>query len=537
MPSSPDKSDASTAAKRLLVAAECLLIAAIFAAAGSWPTPDVNEAVYLAKARHAADPSWGRGDFFLETPDAHGVFYRLIGPIAVALPLDQAAWVARIIGWGALAVGFRHAVAPLLASAWSRVVAAALFSIALRHTTAAGEWVIGGCEAKVFAWALVLGGLGEIARGRFAAAFCLEGAATAFHPLVGGWSLVATTATWLAAGRPLPTSGRGAALAAVTVAAVLAAVGIVPAIGLTAIADPAACAEATRIYVVERLSHHLLARKFADGMVARHVLAVGVWWLLHRLVAATPARGRITIFTAAALGVSIVGGLLSLAEPLAPSAVLAILRFYWFRLADVAVPFALSTTAAAVLEEEPACRRLFATRPTVIRLVTVAVIMADLAVQSLHWPLPGREGVIPRSDVKVNPLPWADVCDWVREHVPPESRFLTPRGATSFTWRTNRSEVVSWKNSPQDVASLIEWRRRIVDCFSRDGGLVEMERSTASLGSERVRAVATRYGADHLIVPIDAPLVDAIPGERLYANGGYAVYRLTLPEPPPPAAR
>ena len=33
-------------------AAECLLIAAVFAAAGAWPAPDVNEAVYLTKARH-----------------------------------------------------------------------------------------------------------------------------------------------------------------------------------------------------------------------------------------------------------------------------------------------------------------------------------------------------------------------------------------------------------------------------------------------------------------------------------------------------
>lgn len=537
MPSRADKSDASTAAKRLLVPAECLLIAAIFAAAGSWPTPDVNEAAYLTKARHAADPAWGQGDFFLETPDAHGVFYLLIGPLAGALPLEGAAWIGRIIGWAGLAVGFRHAVVPLLASAWGRVVAAALFSLALRHTTAAGEWVIGGCEAKVFAWALVLGGLGEIARGRFAVAVCLGGAATACHPIVGGWSLLATTATWLAAGRPWPTTGPRAAVVAVAVAAVLAAVGIVPALGLTATADPAACTEAIRIYVVERLPHHLLPRTFADGMVARHVLAAGVWWLLHRLVVATPARGRITMFTAAALGISLGGGLLSLAEPLAPAAVLAMLRFYWFRLADVAVPFALSTTAAAALEEGSVCRRLFAARPTVIRTAAVAVIMADLAVQGLHWPLPGRAGLIPRSDAKVNALPWADVCDWVRAHVPPEARFLTPRGAASFTWRTNRSEVVSWKNSPQDVASLIEWRRRIVDCFSRDGGLIEMERSTASLGSDRLRAVATRYGADHLIVPIDAPLIEAIPGERLYANSGYAVYRLTLSGPPPPAAR
>ena len=82
---------------------ETLLVALLFAAAAAWPTPDVNEAVYLTKARHATNPAWAAGDFFLDTPDAHGVFYLLAGPLAAALPLDQAAWVGRIAGWLAVA--------------------------------------------------------------------------------------------------------------------------------------------------------------------------------------------------------------------------------------------------------------------------------------------------------------------------------------------------------------------------------------------------------------------------------------------------
>ena len=67
---------------------ELLAILAVFAAAGAWPVPDVNETAYLTKARHYADPAWCQGDFFLETPDAHGVFYLLMGPIAAAVSLD-----------------------------------------------------------------------------------------------------------------------------------------------------------------------------------------------------------------------------------------------------------------------------------------------------------------------------------------------------------------------------------------------------------------------------------------------------------------
>jgi hypothetical protein len=505
------------------------VIAIMFAAAGAWPVPDVNEAVYLTKARHAADPGWGRGDFFLETPDAHGVFYLVAGPLAAAVPLERAAWIGRIAGWAALAAGFRHAAVPLVTDGWARVLAAAFFSLALRNTTAAGEWVIGGCEAKVFAWAFVLGALGELACGRFAWAFCLSGAATAVHPIVGGWALVATVATWLVAGRPAAATGRAVALAAVGAGLLMAAAGVVPALGLTAGADPAARAAATRIYVVERLPHHLLVRTFADGMVARHVLAVMTWWLLHRLAVPTPARGRIATFTAAALAISLAGCGISLLEPWAPAAVHGLLRYYWFRLADVAAPFALATTLAAVLADPSTCGRLAPLRPGLIRAAAVAAIAVDLAVQSGHWPLPGRTTLVPRCDAKVAAPEWADICAWVRDNTPADACFLTPRGAASFTWRTGRREVVSWKNSPQDVASLIEWRRRIIDCFARTGGIVDLERSTATLGSDRVRSVAERYGADHAIVPLDAPPGDPVPGTLLHANGGYAVYRLNPP--------
>jgi hypothetical protein len=539
MRAAEDESGGGGAAAWGRAVAECLLVAAAFAASGAWPAPDVNEAVYLTKARHAADPAWGRGDFFLETPDAHGVFYLLMGPLAASVPLDQAAWIGRIAGWLLVAVGFRQATLPLLPSGWARLLAALLFSVALRHTTAAGEWVIGGCEAKVFAWAAALGGIGAVAADRFPAACCACGVATAFHPIVGGWSLVATAVTWgvermragQSADRPRPGGGwaswRDVALISGGVAA--AAAGVVPALQLTAGVDAATRAAATKTYVVERLSHHLLARTFADGMIARHLLAVAVWWLLCFMVPATPARRRVTVFTWAALGISAAGVAVSLLEAWAPETAYAVLRYYWFRLADVAVPFALATTVAAALADGRSAARLAAGRPAWLVAAVVGLLAIDLAVQSRHWPLPGRTAVAPRADNKLAADGWADICGWVREHTPPDACFLTPRGAASFTWRTDRREVVSWKNSPQDAASLVAWRKRIVDCFSRSGSLVEMERSTVSLGPDRLREVAERYAADHVIVPLDAPLIETIPGERLHANESYAVYRLSGP--------
>ena len=514
------------------VIAEVTLLALLCAASGAWPVPDVNETVYLTKARHAVDPDFGRGDFFLETPDGHGLFFKLFGALSAGLPLDTAAWLGRWAGWLAVAVGVWWALRPLLPRAAARIAAGALFALALRQTTAAGEWVLGGCESKVFAWGFVLAAAGVFARGRVAPAWALAGIGTALHPLVGGWAQVALVlAAWWSRAELAPWKATDPVWVAAGAAA--AAVGVVPALALTAGADAAERLAAARIYVVERLPHHLLPRTFADGLWARHVLAVCVWFLLRGRLPSTPERRRSDRLTLAALAISGAGVLVSLAEGVAPGAVYGLLRYYFFRLADVLVPLSLATTVAAVLADKDVVGRLVPLPVPVTRALAALLLAADVAGQSGHWPLPGRTTPSPRADARVDAPAWRDACRWVAANVPADARFLTPRGAASFTWFTGRAEVVGWKNSPQDVRSLLEWRRRMIDCYSRDGSLRGMVNSTAELGGERAAAAVARYGATHAIVPVDVPGVDGFGWELLHRAGVYAVYRIPAAAPTP----
>ncbi len=513
--------------------AEIICITALFAAAGAWAVPDVNEAHYLTKARHFSNPTWVAGDFFLETSEAHGVFYQFLGPLAVALTLEQAAWVGRWLGWLALACGFRHAAQPLLAAGAARLLAAAIFSLALRHTTAAGEWLIGGCEAKVFSWAMVLAAAGEIAWGRLAVAWVALAAATAAHPIVGGWGmgamvlercLTARTTLWQ---NTSPWNMRTGFL--VVAGVLVAGVGIVPALSLTSGVEPDVRVAATHIYVVERLSHHLLVRTFADGFIARHVLAILLWAAVLRLSPSSPARQRAAGFTIAAIVLSAIGCGISLLEPVAPDMTYGLLRFYWFRLADGLVPLSLSLAVASLV-----WGGLWQFWQRIGMAAMICFLGADLFHESRHWPLPWRHTLVARSDSKMQAAAWQDICEWVRDNTPADACFLTPRGASTFTWRTGRREVVAWKNMPQDPKSLVEWRARIVDCFSHDGTLNALERSTVSLGLQRMQLVAQRYGANYAVVPADrvgpAPLDGSqppLPWPLLYANAGYAVYHMT----------
>lgn len=520
----PDRLPAPTGrspwAARLL---EVAAVALVFAAAGSWPAPDTNEPHYLAKARHFHDPSWCAGDFFLETSEAHHVFYRLMGPVAATLTLEQAAWAGRTAGWLALAAGILWSLSAVVDQSpgfsWWRLLAAGIFSLAVRHTTASGEWVIGGCEGKVFAWAAVLASAGWFARGRPDIAWLASGIATAFHAVVGGWSLVACVLAML-----MTRSFQPGNVMAWIAGAALAAIGVGPALALSRGVDPAAAFEAIRAYVVERLPHHLLVDAFADGMVARHVLAIVLAWTLLASVRRAAPLDRLAAFVAAAVAIAIGGCFLSLLSQVVPQVALPLARFYWFRLADGLVPLLLAVAATLAFREEVPARL-----GRGMLAATLSLLAVDLVNESRHWPLPWRPEVVSRADRHVVPAAWKEVCVWVRDNTPPSSRFLTPRGSSSFQWRAERPEVVAWKHVPQDLASIVEWRRRLLDAFAAEGvgSLRSLERSTAVFGGDRVREIAERYDADYCIVPIDDETsAGSLPFERVFANARYAVYRM-----------
>ena len=130
----------------------------------------------------------------------------------------------------------------------------------LQHGNLAGEWLIGGVEAKGFAFVLVLLGLEALARGRWNRTWLLLGAASAFHVLVGGWAAVAAGMTWLLL--RLERRGAGESCApplrsmwpALLGGLVLSLPGLVPPLLLNWGTDAGTVHKANEIYVYERLA-------------------------------------------------------------------------------------------------------------------------------------------------------------------------------------------------------------------------------------------------------------------------------------------
>ena len=125
---------------------------------------------------------------------------------------------------------------------------------------------------------------------------------------------------------------------------------------------------------------------------------------------------------------------------------------------------------------------------------------------------------------------WVAVCEWVERSSSPDEVFITPRHQQTFKWYSNRAEVVNWKDVPQDVPSLIQWRIRFNDIFPRRLG-----RTRTTIQYDLLRKIHEHYGprwmvVDRRIVGPSLPLVQLYPtiGED---NETFAVYALPLGDP------
>ncbi len=513
-----------------LLAAEVLLIALVFFIHAGELVPAVNEAHYLGKAKHYWNPDWCPGDFFYESSDAHLVFYWSFGWVTRLLALPAAAWVGRILTWLLLALAWQRLSSLIAPLPFMSVLSAGLFVALTARTDLAGEWVVGGIEAKGFAYALVLFGLAALARSNWLGAGACLGAASAFHVLVGGWSLVALGFAWLAAGTARPSLR--VISAALGAAVLLALPGLVPALALTWNQSPEVVADANAIYVFERLPHHLallsldpeeIEERFMRHGLALVVLAVVMLWanLVGRQEPWWSRLHRVSAFVVGSIVLAALGLLIEVAMFDDRQTAARVLRYYWYRLTDFAVPLGISLTAISVVAAAFRRRSAWSAIWLLLAMALPAWHLSEVTWQRTSEPYPASE----RPKKVRNVADWVDACDWILHNTPQNALFLSPRGALTFKWRTGRPEVVNRKDIPQDASGIVEWKRRMMQIHGRTEkkfGKGPYLRTLGHVGTDRIVEIATEYQADFLLTTTRKPL--ALP--VVYQNNTFVVYRL-----------
>jgi hypothetical protein len=480
-----------------------------FLFAGSLP-PDVGESHYLVKAKHYWQPGWCAGDLFVESRDAHAVFYWTLGWLTRLCSLTATAWIGRVVTWLLLAWSWQRLSWAIVPRPLMSLLSVGLMLAFLKHGDLAGEWIVGGVEAKGFAYVLVFLALEAIVRDRWRVALVLAGAAGAFHVLVGGWTAVAIGFAWVVSGRqrpPLKTVAPAAVFGFV-----LALPGLIPALTLNAGVSKDVAREAARIYVFERLNHHLVYSMFSAANVVRFQVLLMAWaavaWLLRREL--RPARLQRVV--AGAVAVAIIGVVIDQALVLRSNlsdqttldyqlSAAGVLRYYWFRMSDSLVPVGLSLGALAGIVRLEDRRPAVAAGLSVVAIMLTVANLADVYYVRAQQPAPPailQSRPAFEGHVQEWYRDWLHACDWIAEKTPTDAMFLTPREQQTFKWYAGRPEVVTWKDVPQDARGLIEWKKRMDEIHPHDPQ--HHEHGLAAFSDAELVELARKYGATYIVI-------------------------------------
>jgi hypothetical protein len=215
-----------------------------------------------------------------------------------------------------------------------------------------------------------------------------------------------------------------------------------------------------------------------------------------------------------------------------------LLKYYWYRLSDAALPIGAAVALVAWIVG------LRARRPRTAAWLLVAVTIvagANLAVTNYAH----RADLRPASRIQMtkeqNLSPeqaayafdqWRRACEWVARNTDPGVCFITPRPQQTFKWYAGRSEVCSWKDVPQNAVSVVEWWRRQQEVYPRP----VVHRGLCAHGEEELTRLANKYGADFIIVdrntsarPLLLPRV--YPSDYEVTRPIYEIYRVPRAAP------
>ncbi|PQO38282.1 DUF6798 domain-containing protein [Blastopirellula marina] len=508
------------------------IVLLFFLYVGPW-TPEVNEAHYLAKARHYWNPEWCPDDHFLNSGDAHGVFYWSFGWITTLVSFPVAAWLGRLLCWISIAVAWRRMIVQVTELPWAGLVGMAMGLAGVHYLHMAGEWLIGGVEAKCFAYAFAFWGIGDALSGRWNRAWILLGVASAFHVLVGGWMVVCLMFCWLICPRQRP--ALVSILPGLLIGGAIALIGVVPLLLLNHGVAAEDSALASYYYVYKRLNHHLVVHMFSWDFKLRFTLAAIAWagtaWLLRNHEKARLLNGIVAGSVVLVLiGVSI-DQYYAFVRDQDYLGAAKLLRFYWYRIADVMVPIGL-TINLLVIYQLYKTQYVAAARAGLV-IVSLFVAAGMVVRVADRWTTTACPADV--STLVSDPAAWRTVCFWIRDNTPPEAIFLTPRMQSSFKWYAQRAEVVTTKDVPQDDANLLAWVRRRGDVQWQS----LHNRNTFSLAGlteANVRNLVKKYGLKYVVVDQVIARRDQVPIEwsfrRVYPadpneTASYEVYEVT----------
>ena len=478
------------------------LLALFFVLLGK-PVPHGNESIYLTMLlRHWNEGFLDNDWLFSQAHPEHFVFNSIFGSLALVVPMGVIAWVGRIASWTLTVLALLRLGQRVGLSARAMSVAIALW-VVYRQSIVAGEFVLGGFEAKSFAYVLMIHALVMFCDQRHRAGAACLGVAFSFHPVIGMWSALAAGLALLVNRTPIR---QVAEVVGMTFACSLP--GLIP-IVLMAGASSAGSVGDARWLALVHMPFHLdpLSWSKADLLLSAMMMAFCV---VHGRQRMNRSHFRFLLAFESALCLFFLVGV-----AWRVGGVYSLIRLMPFRLFGVLISlFFLMHVMHAVFHIEK------------VRSSRAMMALGVLAVVCLGNPIESAWGQI-KSTMQL----WASPHDslgnamvWVARHTERDCVVILPPWRKDSYALAKRAQVATWEFVP--YGEIGEFRERIEDLIGTkwqvfDGRGVPqlMEDAYRQLSGEQVKRLALKYGAAYFVSN------QSYQFEVVHRTGDYRIYR------------
>ncbi len=408
------------------------------------------------------------------------------------------------------------------------------------QSIAAGEWYVGGLEAKAVAYALVFLAIALMLHGRYLWMALLFGLATSFHVLAGGYPMMAAVIYLLLRRRSQLTRRNHIGL--IVLIYLLGAAFAIPAVVNQLISSgPLGSLTPSFIYVFVRLPHHLNpavwpAKWWINLIFYLSILVISLQLIKKKTPPGSPSSGaalsisscsELFEFTLIAL---IPFGLGLLISPFDQQG--AYLQYYPFRFGDMFLPFSTCLLFACALQYRCA-QYSFLKRSSALTLTVLIGVFLTLKTVEFKQEISAISS-FPRLQPDR-----AELYRWVGSYTESSAKFVISPSSNiaEFTWVTERPTLVSWKLLPQTKAGIMEWYTRLGDVTGDPdlSSAIALGNNTPvfsqvenilidkykSLEVYQVEALLKKYQASYFLTSSDTSLALPI----VFENSSYTLYR------------
>lgn len=474
-----------------------LLLAVALAVAGR-PVPSGNELVYLLEPYRLTHPAFLANDWTYAVPwKEHLVFNWAAGLLMKVMPLVLVGWLGRLACWvlilaGLLRLGRRFELPAGLAAL------GIILWLGAGQALVGGEWMIGGFEAKVPAYVMLVFALDRLLDGRERSGGLLLGLCFTLHPAVGMQGAVAAAAGLVFLRWPVVRLMRTTAWAVLT-----GLPGMVTSLML--LSAPGGSASDWRLVVLGREPWHVDPWSFSHHLLALLgiMLAFNALWFARRR-----QQPVVAFFGGFQLAL---GGFFLLGLGFRASGWFQGMELMPFRLLPLFVPLLFWWQLAAAWKEG-AIREPLLAGVALLALTGSPGVLGTLITRSQNTARAWR------SDT-----PLDQALRWIAGNTPGGSVILTPPAVRQGFHLMRRGQVVSWDAIRYD--RLEEWVARVeaLGAPARVIGEVPPDSVNAGflrLSPDSLRALARRYGATWLLSHAGHPF----PARATF--GAWTVYQI-----------